>query len=109
MRKFGYLTALAVLVSAGPALASPVGEWVAENDGTRIEISQCGAVFCGKPVGSSGTVNFDLRRVGDIWRGRAFRDDETHPVTMSLADEKRLVVKGCLGLFCIEQVWRRVH
>jgi uncharacterized protein (DUF2147 family) len=100
------------MLMAGPAMASPVGDWVAEADGTRVQITRCGQAYCGGPAGSAPTVAFNLRAMGkDRWRGPAVSvaDGETHVVSMRLADETRLVVKGCLGLFCVEQVWRRVN
>lgn len=112
MRKIGILGAAALVLAAGPALASPVGDWIAEGNGTRVQIARCGAAYCGGSAGSDHKVAFNLRAVGaDRWRGRAVNvaDGETHAVSMTLADESRLVVKGCLGLFCIEQVWRRVN
>jgi len=112
MRKIGVTTAAAWLFAAAPALANPVGDWVAENGGTRLQISRCGDAFCGGPAGSGSTVAFNLRAEGaGRWIGPAVSlvDGETHVVSMTLAGNSRMVIRGCLRLFCIEQAWQRVN
>lgn len=110
MRKIG--VAAAWLLAAAPAFANPVGDWVAENGGTRLQISRCGEAFCGGPAGSGSTVAFNLRAEGaDRWVGPAVSlvDGETHVVSMTFAGESRMVIRGCLRLFCIEQAWQRAN
>ena len=102
--------ASAIALAAGPA--GLTGDWAAGGGKARVNIVPCGEVFCGSPAGEHARVVFDLRSQGaNHWRGDVIdpQDGSGHPVSMTLADDSRLLVKGCYGPFCFEQVWTRTN
>jgi len=105
----GVVMASAVASAAGPS--GPVGDWAAGSK-ARVNIVRCGAVFCGSPAGEHARVVFDVRGDGsNHWHGDVIdpQDGRSHPVSMTLASDSQLVVKGCYGPFCFEQIWTRTN
>jgi uncharacterized protein (DUF2147 family) len=106
------MATLFVLVGAPAAGASPVGDWIAADGSARVEIARCGEAFCGQPAGDDGRIVFDVHSEGrDRWEGPAFRplDGQRHDVSLTLAGERTLIMKGCMAVLCVEQVWTRAN
>lgn len=122
----GILVALALLALPLAAQAGDdgiQGVW-REPDGGRIEISACGDLICGhvladdpQPADGSDYTGYAVltgfQYEGDgRWAGGTVhdpRDDKAYRSHLTLLDENRLKVSGCLWIFCGSQTWTRVE
>jgi uncharacterized protein (DUF2147 family) len=106
------LVAAVCLAGAATGASSPVGSWSAAGGKARVKIAQCGDALCGTPSGGNAGVVFNLEGDGpNRWQASAFdpKDGQKHTVSMTMASDTRMVVKGCLAVFCVEQVWTRAN
>lgn len=126
----------AVLISALPALADPMGDVVGrwrDSDGeSEIAISRCGPALCGKIVWLKEE-RFDIFNPDEGLRKRSLlglqvlsgfkpaakgglegegynpADGKTYRTTLELASPRSLVMRGCVlgGLICDDDTWSR--
>ena len=122
---------IAALALAGPAGAQPAGggiagEWWTPGFNARVRIEPCGDAVCGRivwlwdetPAGIADPRPLIGRRVIDgmrahgpgTWRGGRLynpEDGRDYEGSLALQAADRLVVDGCVLVFCRTQVWRR--
>ncbi len=99
-----------------------IGLWRVADGSATIEIKACGPAICGfvasAPApwpGEASAVGqkilIDLKRDGEVWRGPINDIDNgaTYDGEVSLIDDGRLQVKGCLphGGVCGGETWKR--
>lgn len=113
MRLLASLLAAAGVCAATAVIAAstPAGMWKASDGKTSVEISRCGASYCAAPAGGQNPVVFSQTGSSGGWQGETvnpqggtFRD-----ITMKVANDSELVLKGCLAVFCVEQVYTRTN
>ncbi|MCX7341150.1 MAG: DUF2147 domain-containing protein [Hyphomicrobiales bacterium] len=113
--------AVALALSATPALADPTGVWVRENGESRVRFTKCGDALCGSiswlkdPAAAKGKVGqrvfYDMKPNGtNSWAGQAFNpeDGRTYSGKMSLSGNA-LITAGCVagGFICRSVNWTR--
>lgn len=108
--------------AARPALADDavLGQWWTPGFASRVEIHRCPKGLCGTIVWlwNSRTVQtgqvvlsgFRKEKTRQWTGGSAFNpaDGNTYRASLSVLDNSRLLVSGCVLVFCREQVWLRV-
>ncbi|WP_380053144.1 DUF2147 domain-containing protein [Falsihalocynthiibacter sp. SS001] len=119
--------AVALIVTAGAALADPVeGTWqtqVDEGNFAFVEIKPCGDKFCGTisrtfnsdgewksgNIGKNLVWDMTAKGNGDYGDGKIWQPskDKVYKSKMSLNGD-RLNVSGCIGPICKKQTWARV-
>ena len=73
---FSLATALAGLLAAGQALASPVGLWNTEDNQGQVQVSECGSALCGdllwlaEPLDEQGQPRLDQHNPDESLRSR---------------------------------------
>ena len=118
------------LALAGAASAQPlggiVGEWWTPGFNARVHIERCGDAVCGRivwlwdetPKGVAdkspllGRLVIDRMQPAEagVWRGGRLynpEDGRDYKGSLSLPTPDRLVVDGCVLVFCQTQIWRR--
>lgn len=129
------LSAAALLLTAGPALAAaPIaGRYVTEDGSALIEVGRCGNEMCGRiarvlraaPGAPATDVNngdqalrtrpivglpilTGFTESGDAWRGRIYdpRNGRTYRSVVSRNPDGSLKVEGCVAIICRSQTWR---
>lgn len=118
------------LALAGAASAQPlggiVGEWWTPGFNARVRIERCGDAVCGRivwlwdetPKGVAdkspllGRLVIDRMQPAEagVWRGGRLynpEDGRDYKGSLSLPTPDRLVVDGCVLVFCQTQIWRR--
>ncbi|HWG05904.1 MAG TPA: DUF2147 domain-containing protein [Beijerinckiaceae bacterium] len=92
--------------------ASPVGTWRVEDGSGNVRIARCGNALCGYADGG-GEIFINMKREGSGWTGviRDLRDNSRYDGTISVVDEGRLLVHGCVqgGGMCGDQTWTRAR
>jgi len=130
------ILALALALAAPPQPGAPAiaGTWRLQNEKALVRIAPCGEHMCGKitrilkPLiyrkshdlynpdpalrGRSIvgiTILSDLDRDGDEWRGQVYDPvhGKTYRSVVSLGDDGKLRVKGCVTILCKTQIWER--
>ena len=116
----GLLTSLGVAGAAEPA--APFGLWRVADGSAVIRIKSCGPALCGFVAGApppgpgeksvvGQKILLDMRREGAVWRGSIYNidDGKTYDGEISIGDETRLKIKGCLpgGGLCGGETWKR--
>lgn len=116
---------------ASSADASVTGLWKTEAGDSggwlRVQIEPCGNKICGTiaaAINSDGAVIEDYEHTGKemiagmvesgpgsyakgtIW---APDKDKTYKAKLNLADNGKLIVKGCVAFICRSQTWTRVN
>ena len=117
------------LALAGAASAQPqggiVGEWWTPGFNARVRIEPCGDAVCGRivwlwdetPKGIAdknpllGRLVIDRMQAAEpgVWRGGRLynpEDGRDYKGSLALPTPDRLVVDGCVLIFCQTQVWR---
>ncbi len=124
------------LVSA--QAAEPTGTWLTQKRDARIRVAHCGMALCGtiiwikdkvdpktgKPPVDVDNPNPHLRhrRIVGLrifammpdghgrWTGRIYNSDDgqTYDAKLIPQDAHRLEVKGCVGLICGSETWRKI-
>ncbi len=120
------LVMLALLASslfgARPVLADDtvLGHWWTPGFASRVEIFRCPRGLCGKlvwlwdsravRVGQVVLSGFHKQQADKWTGGSAFNpaDGNTYRAALSMLDNSRLLVSGCVLVFCREQIWLRV-
>ena len=130
------LAALLALI-ATPAMAadSISGSWITPEKDSVITISKCGSTYCGRLskylVMPDGGVNqkdvnnpnkklrtrkllgsallTGLKEAGNLWRGTIYdpRNGKSYRSVVRRKSANQLEVKGCIGPFCLTQIWTR--
>ena len=118
------------LALAGAASAQPlggiVGEWWTPGFNARVRIERCGDAVCGRivwlwdetPKGVAdkspllGRLVIDRMQPAEagVWRGGRLynpEDGRDYKGSLALPAPDRLVVDGCVLVFCQTQIWRR--
>lgn len=97
-----------------------LGQWWTPGFSSRVVITRCADGLCGHiawawnpqrvPVGTQVLSGFNAVENKRWSNGTAFNpaDGNTYRAVLSMVDDARLVVTGCLLVFCREQVWLRV-
>ncbi len=127
------LSALSVSTTAIAAPASISGKWKTQDKDAIVTIGNCGATLCGRitkflippPNGVNQRdtknpneklrsrkllgLNFltDFKADGKKWKGRVYDPKSGKSYKSVLYKDKngRLVVKGCIAIFCQTQKW----
>ena len=107
-----------VLASSSARAASPVGEWLVQDQSARVLIQKCGANLCGKISWSSDgkdigrQILLSLKPDGAQWTGTVVdvRDGTTYLAHVSLRSQSSLKLDGCVlgGVICSGELWTRV-
>jgi uncharacterized protein (DUF2147 family) len=118
--RLALIAALVALLS--PALAAePFGKWMRPSTGAEVNFFDCGGKLCGKIASVK-----DKRRAGEVgtiilsdavsvdgtqWKGRLLDTDngKTYSGVVTLEGSDGLNLKGCIGIICQGETWRRVH
>lgn len=138
------VTAIALIL--GPvATAQPadsgaaiIGLWDTGVEGGKVQISRCGASYCGKLVDATGlrrnpdlrdennrSANLRSRKLKNLVvleavqggptrykGGRAYdpeSGDTAHRTELKLLPSDKLEVKGCVAFFCRTKIWTRIR
>ncbi len=116
---------LALVVSAGPAMAAEIlGMWERSDGASRVKITSCGGggAVCGHvswlrdPAKSPSKVGqrvfYDMKPDGGGWTGSAFNpeDGKTYTGKASVSGSS-MTTQGCVlgGLICKNVAWNRVN
>jgi len=101
---------------------APFGLWRVADGSAVVRIKACGPALCGFVAGApppgpgeksvvGQQILLDMRRDGAVWRGSIYNidDGKTYDGEISIADETRLKIKGCLpgGGLCGGETWKR--
>lgn len=131
MKKLLFMPLIALSAAAFAQPAAPIeGQWTNPKGSVVIEMSKCGAAYCGKVISASPEAKADARAGGTPnlvgrnllsgftpdgkggWTGRVFLPKRNMHATGTIRalGSDQLSVKGCalVGLVCKEQRWRRV-
>lgn len=121
------------LAWAGAVLAQPAapqGRWITASGNLEVEIAPCGELLCGAivrviannsmsspgqssapPPDVGARLISDLRRDGDVWRGRIFNRENrrTYDCVVRAQANGALEVRPYVGIeaFGRSQIWRR--
>ena len=123
------VTGLLLATSATAQAVSPRGNWIVASGNLEVAIAPCGRVMCGtvarvianrsmRASGSPGAparvgdkLITNLRRDGDVYRGRIFNRENgrTYDCTVRVGADGRLEVRPyvLLAVFGRSQIWRR--
>lgn len=137
MKKIQFVAvAIALATSAAPAMAqqSISGNWRTEDGSALVRIGQCGATTCGRitqilrsergpnPLDANNpdaslrsrpirglSILTGFTADGDLWRGQIYdpKAGKTYRSVLQRQGADRLSVKGCIAMFCREQIWTR--
>lgn len=128
MFRLTFASAAAAVIAGAVQAATPEGLWLTGPDKkgnvAHVQAQKCGAALCGtivrafnsagEPISSPNVgrqVFWDMKPAGDnTYEGRAYvpvlkRDYDAQ----MLLKGDRMVVKGCAGPICMDQVWTRVQ
>jgi uncharacterized protein (DUF2147 family) len=113
----GQFLALVLAAQAAVAVVSPpvVGLWATAGDEGLVRIEACGGAICGRATGdpaTEGLLIMKLRPTGpDRWGDGWIRNPDngkTYKASISLTDDGRLRLRGCLVVpLCRTQTWTR--
>ncbi|MCI4678524.1 DUF2147 domain-containing protein [Rhodoblastus acidophilus] len=129
MKRAVALSSVLVLMALGSPAATaaqfPYGVWRVADGSALIRISPCGGGVCGyvaaapRPApGEKSAVGkkilLNLRRVGDVWKGRIFNLDNGTLYDGEISqggDANHLRVQGCVagGGLCGGETWKRAR
>ena len=129
------ILALALALAAPPQRGPDIaGTWRLQNNKALVHIAPCGAHLCGKiskilkplPYRKSHDLNnpdpalrgrsivgvsilSSLDRDGDQWRGQIYDPvhGKSYRSVVSLGDDGKLRVQGCIAFVCKTQIWAR--
>ena len=98
----------------------PYGNWIRPSTGTQVNFYNCNGKLCGKIVAVKdqnrkseiGTVIMsDATKISsNEWRGGLLDTDngKTYSGVVTLEGEDGVHLKGCVGIICQGETWRRV-
>jgi uncharacterized protein (DUF2147 family) len=98
----------------------PYGKWIRPSTGTQVNFYNCSDKLCGKIVAVKdqnrkseiGTVIMSgaTKISSNEWRGGLLDTDngKTYSGVVTLEGEDGLNLKGCVGIICQGETWRRV-
>jgi uncharacterized protein (DUF2147 family) len=120
-----FLVVATLAAQAASAAQFPFGLWRVADGTAVIRVSPCGRGVCGvvaaapKPApGEKSAVGrkilLNLRRSGDVWKGRIFNLDDGKMYDGQISqgsDANHLQVQGCLpgGGLCGGETWKRAR
>jgi len=112
-RGAGALAIFALTIGVASAQrTSPVGTWRVQDGSGNVRIARCGSALCGY-ADDGGEIFINMKRAGSGWSGviRDLRDNSKYDGTLSLVDEGKLLVHGCVqgGGMCGDETWTRAR
>lgn len=134
----GIAVAVGLFASTALA-ADPSGLWLTEDGSAKIKIAMCGANVCGtvawlqEPHDTNGKPKVDIYNAdtskrsrpiigvpvilsmkpagADKWSGDIYNaeDGKTYNASLTLSGTDKLVVQGCVTVFCKTKTWTRTN
>jgi uncharacterized protein (DUF2147 family) len=112
--------AIAIGLATTAYADGPYGNWIRPSTGTQVSFYNCSDKLCGKIVAVKdqnrkseiGTVIMSgaNKISSNEWRGALLDTDngKTYSGVVTLEGEDGLNLKGCVGIICQGETWRRV-